>query len=213
MTEKDEKQNIIFMIKRPRPELHGIEEIRRFEVENGISYRKLHRRVRKAFGLTRGFDLAFDEHNTTITMTDDQDMRHLTERSQHEFLLRNIHQNKHRSLGGGRRTMEDHHNNSTDKHDGPLVWMVIVPSHNLGDRWMMKLVRWVAKGGRVVLVTAASVITLVAPLIPLLPLPHVAAIAAVAAAATAITAASQQASATSDDEEQYQLTTSSASLV
>ncbi|KAI9490804.1 hypothetical protein BDB00DRAFT_790047 [Zychaea mexicana] len=203
-TPVEEKRSIIFMIKRPRPELHGAEEIRRFEVLEGISYRKLHRRVRKAFGLTSGFDLAFDEHNTTITMTDDQDMRHVTERSQREFQLNSTCHNQ---------PEQEHHNRGE-----PLVWMVIVPSHNLGERWIMKAVRWVAKGGRVVLITAASVITLVAPLIPLLPVPQVAAIAAIAAAATAITTASQQSSSSSlsqeqeQQQEQRQLTTSSASL-
>ncbi|KAI7860467.1 hypothetical protein BDC45DRAFT_530060 [Circinella umbellata] len=190
----NKKQNIIFMIKRPRPELHNIEEIRRFEISEGISYRKLHRRVRKAFGLTNGFDLAFDENNTTITMTDDQDMQHITERSQREFSLDCIDKNK------------DKEKDSVD-FDGPMVWMVIVPSHNLGERWIMKAVRWVARGGRVILITAASVITLVAPLIPLLPAPHVAAIGAIAAAAMAITTASQQSTSCSEE-----LTTSSASL-
>ncbi|KAI8148254.1 hypothetical protein BJV82DRAFT_591420, partial [Fennellomyces sp. T-0311] len=175
----NDKKNITFMIKRPRPELHGIEEIRRFEVGDGISYRKLHRRVRKAFGITTGFDLAFDEHNTTITMTGDHDMRHVTEMSQRAFLL-----------------------NDKADNDEPLVWMVVVPSHNLGEHLLMKAIRWVAKGGRVFLVTAASVITLVAPLIPLLPAPHVAAIAAIAAAATAITTAAAEASSSSSQEEE-----------
>ena len=196
----DEKQSIIFMIKRPRPELHGIEEIRRFEVIGSISYRKLHIRVRKAFGLTNGFDLAFDENNTTITMTDDQDMQHVTERSQREFSLNCINKNKN----------EEKHNKDNDR---PVVWMVIVPSHNLGERWIMKAVRWVAKGSRVILITAASVISLVAPLIPLLPAPHVAAIGAIAAAVTAITTASQQTNSCSEEEQQHHLTTSSTSLV
>ena len=196
----DEKQSIIFMIRRPRPELHGIEEIRRFEVLGGISYRKLHRRVRKAFGLTNGFDLAFDENNTTITMTDDQDMQHVTERSQREFSINCIDKNKNK---------EKH----IKDRDGPVVWMMIVPSHNLGERWIMTAVRWVARGSRAILITAASVITLVAPLIPLLPAPHVAAIGAIAAAVTAITTASQQTATCSEEEEQHHLTTSSASLV
>ncbi|KAG2226346.1 hypothetical protein INT45_006018 [Circinella minor] len=182
------------MIKRPRPELHDIEEIRRFEVIDGISYRKLHRRVRKAFGLTDGFDLAFDENNITITMTDDQDMQHITKRSHREFSVDCIDKNKNKEK------------DSVDS-DGPIVWMVIVPSHNLGERWIMKAVRLVARGGRVILVTAASVITLIVPLIPLLPAPHVAAIGAIAVAVMAITTASQQSTSCSEE-----LTKSSAFL-
>ncbi|KAG2226345.1 hypothetical protein INT45_006017 [Circinella minor] len=161
---------VFFILK---PELDGIpEETRRFEVSSDyISYRELHQRVKNAFELKCKFNLTFDEHNTTITMTDDNDLNYLAQRynqAKGGFVLNN-------------------------EQSDPVVFMKIVILSSVEDdpdndeeekEWFLKAAQWIVNAGRVILIVAVPILHVFGPaLAERLPPPYAQIVLAATAAA------------------------------
>ena len=159
---------VFFILK---PELDGTpEETRRFEVSSDqITYRELHQRVKNAFGLKYKFSLTFDEHNTTITMTDDNDLNYLAQRH---------HQAKEAFVLNSEQT-------------DPVVFMkIVIVSTEDGDddgeekEWYLKAARWIVNAGRVILIVAVPILHVLGPaLAERLPPPYAQIVLAATAAA------------------------------
>ncbi|KAI8148255.1 hypothetical protein BJV82DRAFT_709099 [Fennellomyces sp. T-0311] len=133
---EDDNQTIALVFFIRLPEQDGVpEQTRRFEILGEITYGELHKKVKEAFGLKSKFHLTFDEHNTTITMTDDSDLNHLVDK-QRGYVL-------------------------NDEQPDPVVWMTVVVlpyEDDQDEEWYLKAARWVLKAGRVILIVAAPVL-------------------------------------------------------
>ncbi|KAI9490803.1 hypothetical protein BDB00DRAFT_836195 [Zychaea mexicana] len=169
---KSEPTLVFFILK---PALDGSpEETRRFEVATDhITYDELHRRVKDTFGLRVRFNLTFDKHNTTITMTDTNDLKYLVQQQQQQtgFVI------------------------NKDQAD-PVVWMkiVILSAENDDDddsrtqekeeEWYLKAARWIVSAGRVIMIVAVPILHVFGPaLAERLPPPYAQIVLAATAAA------------------------------
>ncbi|KAI9264893.1 hypothetical protein BDA99DRAFT_507178 [Phascolomyces articulosus] len=175
--------SLIFFILKPALEDGSPEETRRFEVTtNQIDYKELHQRVKEAFGLKCKFNLTFDEYNTTITMTDDDDLNYLAQR----------HQQEHRrsSSSASTNTSGSFVLTNVQMENDPIIFMkiVIVSSKDDEDKedqeWYLKAARWIVNAGRVILIVAVPILHVFGPaLAERLPPPYSQIILAATAAA------------------------------